>query len=338
MTDCNVMLGKLQPEHFPAVFGPDQNSPLDADVVAERFAALTEEIRNTTGDTRSPAEVAEGFLKIAVENMANAIKKISVQRGYDVTKYTLCAFGGAAGQHACLVADALGMTKVLLHPLAGVLSAYGIGLADIRALREQSVEVPLGDTVSDDVTGMLARLADAARGEVSGQGVDDARIKMRQRLHLRYEGTDTSLEVDFGDAKTMADQFAVLHRQRYGFTMSEKALIVETAAVEAVGVSDEDVEHSIAGTGSGAAAGGGRKLWPGLRPIWRAHLTTRRSSRGRHWRRGLPSTDRPSSASPWPRPSSNPAGARPCPNAATWFSSGWWLPTALPPSAPRLIR
>ena len=257
VTDCNVMLGKLQPEHFPAVFGPDQNSPLDADVVAERFAALTEEIRNTTGDTRSPAEVAEGFLKIAVENMANAIKKISVQRGYDVTKYTLCAFGGAAGQHACLVADALGMTKVLLHPLAGVLSAYGIGLADIRALREQSVEVPLGDTVSDDVTGMLARLADAARGEVSGQGVDDARIKMRQRLHLRYEGTDTSLEVDFGDAKTMADQFAVLHRQRYGFTMPEKALIVETAAVEAVGVSDEDVEHSIAGTGSGAAAGGG---------------------------------------------------------------------------------
>ena len=254
VTDCNVMLGKLQPEHFPAVFGPDQTSPLDAAVVAEKFATLTDDIRAATGDTRSPAEVAEGFLKIAVENMANAIKKISVQRGYDVTKYTLCAFGGAAGQHACLVADALGMTKVLLHPLAGVLSAYGMGLADIRALREQSVEVPLDDSISDGVTGMLERLANAARAEVSGQGVGGARIGMRQRLHLRYEGTDTSLEVDFGDVIAMADQFAELHRQRYGFTMPEKRLIVETVAVEAVGVSDETVEHSVPVGGSETSA------------------------------------------------------------------------------------
>ena len=244
VTDCNVMLGKLQPEHFPAVFGPDQKSPLDADIVASKFAALTEDIRKATGDTRSPAEVAEGFLKIAVENMANAIKKISVQRGYDVTKYTLCAFGGAAGQHACLVADALGMTRVLLHPLAGVLSAYGMGLADIRALREQSVEVPLGDTVSESVVELLQRLADTARDEVAGQGVTADRVEVRQRLHLRYDGTDTSLEVDFADAIAMADQFAEQHRQRYGFTMPEKRLIIETAAVEAVGVSDEDVGHS----------------------------------------------------------------------------------------------
>ncbi|MBT5570961.1 MAG: 5-oxoprolinase [Alphaproteobacteria bacterium] len=252
VTDCNVMLGKLQPEHFPAVFGPNQSSLLDAEVVAEKFAALTEEIRLATGDARSPAEVAEGFLKIAVENMANAIKKISVQRGYDVTTYTLCAFGGAAGQHACLVADALGMTRVLLHPLAGVLSAYGMGLADIRALREQSVEVPLGEDVSRNVTGMLDRLAVAARAEVAGQGVVDSRIEMRQRLHLRYEGTDTALEVDFAAAPAMADQFTELHRQRYGFTMSEKRLIVETAAVEAVGVSDETVEHSVPGSRTGA--------------------------------------------------------------------------------------
>jgi 5-oxoprolinase (ATP-hydrolysing) len=244
VTDCNVMLGKLQPAHFPAVFGPDQTSPLNADVVAGKFDALTAEIKAATGDTRSPAEVAEGFLKIAVENMANAIKKISVQRGYDVTKYTLCAFGGAAGQHACLVADALGMTRVLLHPLAGVLSAYGMGLADIRALREQSVEVPLGESVSDDVVGLLDRLASAAQEEVAGQGISSNRIELRQRLHLRYEGTDTSLEVDFSDGPAMSDQFATLHRQRYGFTMPEKRLIVETAAVEAVGVSDESVGHS----------------------------------------------------------------------------------------------
>jgi len=254
VTDCNVMLGKLQPEHFPAVFGPDQSSPLDAEIVAQKFATLTEEIREATGDARSPAEVAEGFLKIAVENMANAIKKISVQRGYDVTKYTLCAFGGAAGQHACLVADSLGMTRLLLHPLAGVLSAYGMGLADIRALREQSVEVPLGEAVSGDVTGMLERLAEAARAEVAGQGIADDRIEMRQRLHLRYEGTDTSLEVDFATAPAMADQFAELHRLRYGFTMPEKGLIVETAAVEAVGVSEETVEHSVPGARTEASA------------------------------------------------------------------------------------
>ncbi|NNE85073.1 MAG: 5-oxoprolinase, partial [Alphaproteobacteria bacterium] len=145
VTDCNVMLGKLQADYFPAMFGPNQDQPLDAAAVSEMFATLTADIHAATGDTRTPVEVAEGFLKIAVENMANAIKKISVQRGYDVTEYTLCCFGGAAGQHACLVADALGMTRVLAHPLAGVLSAYGMGLADVRALREQSVEAGLTD-------------------------------------------------------------------------------------------------------------------------------------------------------------------------------------------------
>ena len=251
VTDCNVMLGKLQPAHFPAVFGPNQDAPLDAEAVRAKFAALTDDIRAATGDTRSPVEVAEGFLKIAVENMANAIKKISVQRGYDVTRYTLCAFGGAAGQHACLVADALGMSRVLLHPFAGVLSAYGMGLADIRALREQSVEAPLGDTVEGRVTEILDRLAEAARGELSGQGIEDARIDVRRRLHLRYEGTDTSLEVDFADAAGMADAFAEIHRQRYGFTMPEKALVVETAAVEAIGVSDQSAEASLASEASG---------------------------------------------------------------------------------------
>ncbi|MGB0571816.1 MAG: hydantoinase B/oxoprolinase family protein [Alphaproteobacteria bacterium] len=254
VTDCNVMLGKLQAEHFPSVFGPGQDSPLDADAVRAKFEALTEDIRAATGDTRSPVEVAEGFLKIAVENMANAIKKISVERGYDVTQYTLCAFGGAAGQHACLVADALGMTRVLLHPFAGVLSAYGMGLADIRALREQSVEAPLGDAVDERVATILEQLAGAARDEVSGQGVDDAHISVRRRLHLRYEGTDTPLEVDFSGAAEMADSFTEMYRQRYGFTMPEKALIVETAAVEAIGASDQNAEAGLAPDVAGDAA------------------------------------------------------------------------------------
>jgi len=241
VTDCNVMLGKLQPDYFPAVFGPNQDQPLDAAVVHEKFAALTADIRAATGDTRTPVEVADGFLKIAVENMANAIKKISVQRGYDVTEYTLCSFGGAAGQHACLVADALGMTRVLAHPLAGVLSAYGMGLADVRALREQSVEAPLSGDAIGEASALLERLAGDAKSEVQAQGIDDARIEVLRRLHLKYDGTDTPLIVDFAAADAMAAQFEILHRQRYGFVMPEKALIIDTAAVEVVGGSGDSI-------------------------------------------------------------------------------------------------
>ncbi|MCZ6846063.1 MAG: hydantoinase B/oxoprolinase family protein [Alphaproteobacteria bacterium] len=248
VTDCNVMLGKLQPDYFPAVFGPNQDQPLDAAVVHEKFAALTGDIRTATGDTRTPVEVAEGFLRIAVENMANAIKKISVQRGYDVTEYTLCSFGGAAGQHACLVADALGMTRVLAHPLAGVLSAYGMGLADVRALREQSVETLLSDDTVGEVTTLLERLVADARAEIQAQGIADARIEVLRRLHLKYDGTDTPLIVDFASVDAMAEQFETLHRQRYGFVMREKGLIIDTAAVEVVGVSEDSVEGSATGT------------------------------------------------------------------------------------------
>ncbi|NKB49459.1 MAG: 5-oxoprolinase [Alphaproteobacteria bacterium] len=246
VTDCNVMLGKLQPDYFPPMFGPNQDQPLDAAVVAEKFAALTADIHTATGDTRTPVEVADGFLRIAVENMANAIKKISVQCGYDVTEYTLCCFGGAAGQHACLVADALGMTRVLAHPLAGVLSAYGMGLADVRALREQSVEAPLSDQTISETGGLLDRLAADAGAEVKAQGIADPRLEILRRLHLKYDGTDTPLIVDFASVEEMTAQFETLHRQRYGFVMSEKALIVDTAAVEAVGAS-EDIIASIAG-------------------------------------------------------------------------------------------
>jgi 5-oxoprolinase (ATP-hydrolysing) len=239
VTDCNVMLGKLQPDFFPRVFGPRQEEPLDADTVRAKFEELAREIEAATGDTRTPVEVADGFLKIAVENMANAIKKISVQRGYDVTEYTLCCFGGAGGQHACLVADALGMTKVYLHPFAGVLSAYGMGLADVRALRETSVEERLEDSLLPRVEAVLDELAADAERELADQHIPPEQRTMLRRLHLKYEGTDTSMEVSCGPLARMKADFEEAHRQRYGFVMPEKALVAETAAVEAIGATGE---------------------------------------------------------------------------------------------------
>ena len=168
MTDANVMLGRVQPGSFPRVFGPGGDEPLDAGLVATRFGALARRIAEATGDRRSAAEVAAGFLDIAVANMANAIKKISVQRGYDITRYVLATFGGAGGQHACAVADALGMTEVLIHPLAGVLSAYGMGLASVTAMRETAVEAELSGGVAARLDEIAGELEDAARAELAG--------------------------------------------------------------------------------------------------------------------------------------------------------------------------
>ncbi|MCP4388037.1 MAG: 5-oxoprolinase, partial [Gammaproteobacteria bacterium] len=178
VTDCNVMLGKIQPKYFPRVFGPNADQILDAEVVRDQFKTLADEISKASGQSTTAQEVAEGFLKIAVENMANAIKQISVQRGYDVTEYTLNCFGGAAGQHACLVADSLGMKRVFLHPFAGVLSAYGMGLADIRAMREQTVEIPLTTEALATLEMTLDILDAAARSEVADQGVPVANIEV----------------------------------------------------------------------------------------------------------------------------------------------------------------
>ena len=252
VTDCNVMLGKLQPEYFPRVFGAGQDEPLDAAIVDAKFAALADEIGKATGDDRTPVQVADGFLKIAVENMANAIKKISVQRGYDVTEYTLCCFGGAGGQHACLVADALGMTKVYLHPFAGVLSAYGMGLADVRALRERSIEARLDDSIVAEVETVLDELAADAEAEVAKQAIPPARRTLLRKLHLKYEGTDTAIEVDYTRPARMQADFEQAHRQRYGFVMPEKPLVVETAAVEAIG---ETGDVGVATTAAGGRAG-----------------------------------------------------------------------------------
>lgn len=209
VTDANVMLGRVQPDHFPAVFGPDGDQPLDADVVRERFTALAREVEKATGVRREPAEVAAGFLEIAVLNMASAVKKISVQRGHDITRYALTSFGGAGGQHACAVADALGVDTVIVPPLAGVLSAYGIGLADATAMREQSVEAELGDGDREDGGGdggdgggtigrvreVCAALAERTRAELRADSVPDAAITTHARVLLRYAGTDASLAV-----------------------------------------------------------------------------------------------------------------------------------------------
>ncbi len=232
VTDCNVMLGKLQPAHFPRVFGPAADAPLDAEVVGARFAEMSAEIAAATGDRRSPVEVADGFLRIAVDNMANAIKQISVQRGHDVTAYTLACFGGAGGQHACLVADSLGMKRIHIHPYAGVLSAYGMGLADVRALRETSVEAPLDDGLAAAGRTLDALAADAAR-EFRVQGIDA--YDTGRQLHIRYLGTDTSLAVPFGARDAVAAAFEAAHRDRFGFVMAGKELIIEAASVELVG-------------------------------------------------------------------------------------------------------
>ncbi|MGB0440727.1 MAG: hydantoinase/oxoprolinase family protein, partial [Paracoccaceae bacterium] len=231
VTDCNVMLGKLHPDHFPSVFGPGGDEPLDRDVVRAAFADLAHSIATDAGTPpQTPEALAEGFLRIAVENMANAIKKISVQRGYDVTQYTLQCFGGAGGQHACLVADALGMETVMVHPLAGVLSAYGMGLADIRALREQQFDRPLSDGPA--ARAVLDSLTQAARTEVLAQGVAADSLRIEHRAHLRYAGSHQSLEVPFGDAPALRAQFDTAHRARFGFAAPERDLVFEALSVE----------------------------------------------------------------------------------------------------------
>ena len=230
VTDANVMLGKLLPDFFPKIFGPHQDQPLDGAAVKSAFAELAKEVGG-----KSPEEIADGFIKIAVENMANAIKKISVQRGYDVTRYALNCFGGAGGQHACLVADALGMTKVLIHPFSSLLSAYGMGLADIRATREQAIELPMGDEALAAIETTGAKLGEAARAEVAGQGVLTNRIAVIVRAHIRYAGTDTALVVEAGTAEAMQAAFEVAHKARFGFIDRNKELVVEAVSVEAVG-------------------------------------------------------------------------------------------------------
>ncbi len=225
------MVGKLIPDFFPAIFGPKQDAPLDADAVREKFASLAAEV----GDGRTPEDVADGFIQIAVANMAEAIKKISVQRGYDVTRYALNCFGGAGGQHACLVADALGMTTVLLHPLSGLLSAYGMGLAEVRAVRQKALDVPLDEHAPVKLRVLAAELEEACRAELAGQGVPVAETEVHVRAHVRYAGTDTTLPTAEGYPAQMRAEFEAQHKARFGFVDPSKSLVIEAVEVEAVG-------------------------------------------------------------------------------------------------------
>ena len=253
VTDCNVLLGKLQPDFFPPVFGPNTDQPLDVDAVRKKFEIMATEI----GNGLSVEEIAQGFLRIAVENMANAIKKISVQRGYDITKYTMNCFGGAGGQHACLVADALGMQSVFIHPFAGVLSAFGMGLADVRAMREHQFGKSI-DQVNDAGDVLDALCADA-KAEVSGQGITDDNIRIVRMAHIRPSGAQQTIEVPFGTEDEMANAFQTAHEKRFGFVPDGASLLIDVLSAEAIGETGETVQ--LGENANGTRATQSSRMW-----------------------------------------------------------------------------
>lgn len=244
VTDCNVLLGRVQPDFFPAIFGPQADQTLDRDAVVRRFNQLAQQISKASGKAVSAEQAAAGFIQVAVGNMANAIKKISVQRGHDVTRHVLATFGGAGGQHACGVADVLGMKTVFIHPLAGVLSAYGMGLADRIVMREASIEQRLDAGSHAHIEAALERLAEEALREARKQGIAPQRTSLIRRVHVRYEGTDTALAVPFDSAQAMRVRFEAAYRRRFSFLMPEKGLIAEAVSVEAVGAADAPPQES----------------------------------------------------------------------------------------------
>lgn len=247
VTDANVMLGKIQPEYFPAVFGSEGKLPLDQEIVIQKFTELAKEIASVTGNYRTPEQVASGFIAIAVENMANAIKKISLQRGYDVSQYVLCCFGGAGGQVACLIADTLGMKKIFLHPFAGVLSAYGMGLADIRATKIIGVEQPLNESLIPQLEQLMASLETQSRRELNIEEIQFQQ-EIIKKVNLKYAGTNSILTVDFTNVAGMREQFESEHKLRYGFMQSEKDLIIESISVEVIQKMDTPEEPLISRT------------------------------------------------------------------------------------------
>ncbi|MDP8914320.1 MAG: hydantoinase B/oxoprolinase family protein, partial [Pseudomonadota bacterium] len=256
ITDCNVMLGKIRADHFPHVFGPGGNQPIDPDIVRVKFEALSREIGIATGRQLSPVEIAEGFVRIAVDNMANAIKQISIARGHDVTRYTLQCFGGAGGQHACRVADALGMERVMIHPLAGVLSAYGMGLADTIELRQRTFGQRLGAEAMPQLGELLEALGREAEASLHAQGVDAEAIETVRRAALRYDGSDTALEVPLSSPDRMGEEFEALHRSRFGFSSPETPVIIETAIVEAIGRSSSRPSNTFVAAEAGSGRSG----------------------------------------------------------------------------------
>ncbi|MBD2530113.1 hydantoinase/oxoprolinase family protein [Nostoc flagelliforme FACHB-838] len=246
VTDANVMLGKIHPQYFPSVFGIEGNLPLDKDIVIQKFTQLAQDIQGTILNDCTPEQVAAGFIAIAVENMANAIKQISLQRGYDVTQYVLCCLGGAGGQVACLIADTLGIKKIFLHPYAGVLSAYGMGLADVRAIREGGVEQPLNQALIPKLKQLMESLEAQARSEINKVNIQTETV---QKVSLKYAGTNSTLTVNFADGVVvMRQEFEAEHKSRYGFIQLDKTLIVESASVEVIQKMDTPEEPLITRT------------------------------------------------------------------------------------------
>ena len=243
VTDCNLFLGRIDPAQFPAVFGPSGDEPLDAEAAAERLRQVQDQL----GGGKSLAEIAQGFLDIAVDNMAAAIRKISIARGHDVTRYTLACFGGAGGQHACAVADALGMERILIHPLAGVLSAFGIGIADIKAIRETSWLRPL----SEDFSEALIELEGRAQEALIEQGLHGEEIALHRRARLRTAGSDTTLEIGISSSQEMHAAFLELHKKRFGYSDKSAEVIVDALVVEAVGLSAAPPPAALDGGGTG---------------------------------------------------------------------------------------
>ncbi len=235
VTDANLLVGKLHPRFFPSVFGPSADQPLDDQIVRRKFAQLAAEVEAATGTRRTPEELAHGCLAIAVDNMANAIKKISIQRGHDISGYVLCCFGGAAGQHACWVADSLGLKRVLVHPLASVLSAYGMGLADVRTLRQRTLEAALDEALMPKLEATIGELGSEARAALAGQNLPVERIATEARVHIRYSGTDTPLEIAAAGRAAMVEAFEAEHRARYGFVVEGRPVVVAQVTVEAIG-------------------------------------------------------------------------------------------------------
>ncbi|MFG2131478.1 hydantoinase B/oxoprolinase family protein [Streptomyces sp. NPDC048751] len=262
VTDANVVLGRIQPSHFPRVFGPDGDQPLDDTLVRDRFTSLAREIRDRTGDSRTPEQVAEGYLQIAVANIANAVKRISVQKGHDVTRYALTTFGGAGGQHACMVADSLGIRTVLVPPMAGVLSALGIGLADTTAMREQSVEAPLEPSAMPGVRKTADDLEAAARAELHAEDVPEDSVQVTRRAQLRYDGTDTTLTVELREPDAMRHAFEERHRATYSFTL-DRPIVVEALSVEATGITQPPDLSALAPYEGHPAAPGTARLHTG---------------------------------------------------------------------------
>ncbi len=248
VTDANVMLGKIQPQYFPHIFGKEGNLPLDKEIVNNKFIELSKEIYQKTNHQNTPEKIAAGFIRIAVENMANAIKKISLQRGYDVTHYALCTFGGAGGQVACLIADTLGIKTVFLHPYAGGLSAYGMGLADIRVIKESAIEKPLNQDLISELKPIIHQLENKARKELDAHESIKGE-KIVPKVSLKYQGTDSTLLVDFADNVTvMQESFAEEHQLRYGFIQPQKMLILESISVEIIQIMDSPDEPLITRT------------------------------------------------------------------------------------------